>query len=155
MSSSKKGRQISSSSPDVSSIGYEGPSTPLTPRSRLPIPSGRVNSSGRQTPSKIPRPSSRQGGYPPRAQSVDPERMLHTHSLASNTVSSTTRDRYQRPMSSQSEHISLHRSIGGSGLSSNSFDVRPPSSQGFMLDHFISHLPVLDFGTIDHEGCYY
>ena len=155
MSNAKKGRQISSSSPDISSLGYEGPSTPNTPRSRLPIPSGRLNSSGRQNPSKIPRPSSRQGGgYPPRAQSVDPDRMMTTYSLTSNSVTkSATRDRHQRPMSSQSEHVSMHRSIGG--LSSNSFDVRPPSSQGFMLDHFISHLPVLDFGITDHEGHYF
>lgn len=106
------------------------------------------------TPSKIPRPSSRQGGggggYPPRAQSVDPERMMMTHSsLTTNVISSVPRDRYQRPMSSQSEHVSMQqRSIGGL---MNSFDVRPPSSQGFMLDHFISHLPVLDFSCSEHH----
>ena len=148
-------RQISSSSPDVSSIGYESPSTPKTPRSRLPMPSGKLTPSGRMTPSRIPRPSSRQGGgYPPRAQSVDPDRMMATHNLTSSMVAQQpSRDRYRRPMSSQSEHISLHtRSLGGY---SNTLEFRPPSSQGFMLDHFISHLPVLDFGSADHEGyCY-
>lgn len=78
--------------------------------------------------------------------------MMTTYSLSSGTVAaaSSSRDRYRRPMSSQSEHVSLqHRSLVGGAAA---FDVRPPSSQGFMLDHFISHLPVLDFGNIEHEG---
>ena len=148
-------RQISSSSPDISSMGYEGPSTPkvpLTPRSRLPIPSGRATpSGGRATPSRIPRPSSRQGGLPPRARSVDPDRMLATHQV--HEPQSKARDRYQRPSSSQSEYIGS--SLHGGGFSNgirNPVLPRPPSTQGFMLDHFISTLPVLDFGSPDPDG---
>ena len=135
-------------------LGYDGVSTPKfnrTPQSRLPVSAGRISSSGgRNTPSRIPRPSSRQsGGYPPRAQSVDPERMMYTYTQ----VTPVSRDRYRRPASSQSENVTtLSLPPGYANGIRNSMDVRPPSSQGFMLDHFISHLPVLDFGAPDPDG---
>ena len=73
--------------------------------------------------------------------SVDPERMLNTNQFD-----------LHRPTSSQSTHVSLNRRpYTDLGFTSN-MQGRPPSSQGFMLDHFITHLPVLDFGTSESEG---
>ena len=79
-----------------------------------------------------------------RAMSVDPERMLNTNQFS-----------LHRPTSSQSTHVSVHRRPNTDlGFTSSGYDMhgRPPSSQGFMLDHFITHLPVLDFGTSESEG---
>ena len=143
-------------SPETSSL-----SNSVTPKahSRLPVAASprAPPSSGRATPSRIPRPSSRQGGLPPRARSVDPERMMATNNIQeiiNYNNKQTPRDRYQRPTSSQSEYMTTSslpyssngthgRPLGGQ---------RPPSSQGFMLDHFISTLPMLDFGSPDPEG---
>ena len=169
-------RQMSSSSPNIVSNRHEGPDqttpkvgTPQTPRSRVPLPTGRSTPSG-LTPTKIPRPSSRQGGpgssLPPRARSVDPERMMATTQLQDFNQSlmvggggvgghNKPRDRYQRPMSSQSEYITASLAGGGRSYANgvrNPLLPRPPSSQGFMLDHFISTLPMLDFGSPDPDG---
>ena len=84
---------------------------------------------------------------PFRAMSVDPEQMLNTHTFE-----------IHRPTSSQSVHASLSRrpntDLGFVNTTHNS-SSRPPSSQGFMLDHFITHLPVLDFGAAEAEGMEY
>ena len=84
---------------------------------------------------------------PFRAMSVDPEQMLNTHTFE-----------IHRPTSSQSVHASLSRrpntDLGFVNTTHNS-SSRPPSSQGFMLDHFITHLPVLDFGAAEAEGTEY
>ncbi|XP_019850114.1 PREDICTED: CLIP-associating protein 1-like [Amphimedon queenslandica] len=174
-------RQMSSSSPNIVSNRHEAPPDHTTPKSgtpqtqrssRVPVPTGRGTPSG-LTPTKIPRPSSRQGGpgsaLPPRARSVDPERMMATTQLQDFNHSlmvgggggggggghSKPRDRYQRPMSSQSEYITASLAGGGRGYANgvrNPLLPRPPSSQGFMLDHFISTLPMLDFGSPDPDG---
>ena len=169
-------RQMSSSSPDMTSVGYESPK-PITPkpnpqtpptRSRVPVPSSRGTPSGlKNTPTRIPRPSSRQGvgsSLPPRARSVDPERMMATNQLQdfNQGVGVTgggayhkSRDRYQRPTSSQSEYMTSSLVGGGRSHANgvrNPLLPRPPSTQGFMLDHFISTLPMLDFGSPDPDG---
>ena len=141
----KSHKLVSSSSPNITSNSYGTPTHKVTPTSRLSTPSTKGSSAGRMTPSRIPRPASRQGGgY--RAQSVDPERMLQ----------SSSRDRYQRPTSSQSEYM-MSSTMPGNRFSNGpgrrpSYEQRPPSSQGFMLDHFISTLPVLDYGSPAPEG---
>lgn len=169
-------RQMSSSSPDITSVGYESPK-PVTPkpnpqtpptRSRVPVPSSRGTPSGlKNTPTRIPRPSSRQGvgsSLPPRARSVDPERMMATNQLQDfnqgvgvpgGGAYHKSRDRYQRPTSSQSEYMTSSLVGGGRSHANgvrNPLLPRPPSTQGFMLDHFISTLPMLDFGSPDPDG---
>ena len=101
-------------------------------------------------PSSLPPslPSSLPPSLPPslpRAMSVDPERMMSSHH----------QDPYLRPTSSQSVHVSLtRRPMTDLGFSARGQDsvARPPSSQGFMLDHFMTTLPVLDFGPVDPES---
>ena len=84
-----------------------------------------------------------------RAYSVDPDRMLNT----AYNHPPVSREKYQRPTSSQSEYAGL-----GGGMKRGytnglkEAQPRPPSSQGFMLDQFISTLPPLDFGSPDPDG---
>jgi CLIP-associating protein 1/2 len=135
-------------SPDVGG----GDTTPRKVASRSGIPR---KMDGKGTPSRIPRPSSRQGGgYPPRAHSVDPERMMATSTIQEHHQTPST-DRYRRPASSQSEYMtsssSLYKTTHSNGIR-NPLRPRPPSSQGFMLDHFISTLPMLDYGSPDPDG---
>ena len=63
-----------------------------------------------------------------------------------------SREKYQRPTSSQSEYMGLGGMKRGYTNGLKEVQPRPPSSQGYMLDQFISTLPHLDFGSPDPDG---